>query len=290
MKQSMRDIEIILIDDGSTDGSGLLCDSYALKDDRIRVIHKRNEGLSEARNDGIAVAMSDFIMFADSDDWVGEDFCSLPYKSATTYQSDVVIFMADHITSQGKVIRKSIPFDDGPIAKMDALWINSEIACEAWTCMYRRSLFKGIRFPAGRFYEDIGTTHRLIYAADRISVLHDVLYYYNVRRPGGITSNVTEKLLNDKFHMMNQRANDLDKWGYDTTSLRLKIALSYLISEGNTSKLGYSMDKYIRKYGAMAYRTKELNFKQKMLIALYRLSSSAFDNICFFVGKRRNNA
>lgn len=92
-RQSLKDIEIILVDDGSPDRSGEICDQYAKEDRRIKVLrHPENRGLSAARNTGIAYAAADYLMFVDSDDWVHVDFCKLPYEYAMQHQADLVMF------------------------------------------------------------------------------------------------------------------------------------------------------------------------------------------------------
>lgn len=104
INQSLKDIEIILIDDGSTDSSGLICDEYAQCDCRIKVIHKRNEGLSCARNDGIDASSSPYLMFVDGDDYLVSKFCETPYKSALKYNADLVLFSYNNI--KDNVIKK----------------------------------------------------------------------------------------------------------------------------------------------------------------------------------------
>ena len=109
--QSMKDIEIILVDDGSFDKTGEICDSYAKCDNRIIVIHKSNEGLSSARNVGIEASNSDYIMFVDGDDWVEANFCELPYNYAKNKNVDLVLFAHNRVNENGKkkgLLEKSI--------------------------------------------------------------------------------------------------------------------------------------------------------------------------------------
>ena len=93
--QTLKDIEIILIDDGSTDGCGKICDEYAAADTRIRVVHQENAGLCEARNTGIDRAQADYLMFVDSDDWVQAEFCEIPLMLAKEHQADLACFRPD---------------------------------------------------------------------------------------------------------------------------------------------------------------------------------------------------
>ncbi len=88
--QTLENIEIIVVDDGSTDGSGDICDKFAENDPRFRIIHKKNEGLSAARNDGLDIARGQYTMFVDGDDWVEPDYCNIPYKTATETGIDIL--------------------------------------------------------------------------------------------------------------------------------------------------------------------------------------------------------
>ena len=101
--QTLREIEVICIDDGSTDESGRIVDEYAKEDERLRVIHTENRGLSAARNRGIDEARADWLMFVDSDDWVDPDFCKVPYEAAIENQADLVIFAVCKVTRLGRV-------------------------------------------------------------------------------------------------------------------------------------------------------------------------------------------
>ena len=101
-RQSLQDIEIILVNDASPDRCGEICEQYAAEDRRFKVIHHpENRGLSAARNTGIAHASADYLMFVDSDDWVHEDFCKLPYECAVQQQADLVIFCHQFIDRNG---------------------------------------------------------------------------------------------------------------------------------------------------------------------------------------------
>ena len=104
LAQTFQDIEIILVDDGSTDGSGEICDRFATTDERIHVIHKPNEGLSCARNIGISASTAPYIMFADSDDWVEPDFCQSPYRAAVDNNADLVLFSFTLVPADGRTV------------------------------------------------------------------------------------------------------------------------------------------------------------------------------------------
>ena len=181
ISQSFKDIELVLVDDGSTDPSGRICDEYAARDARIKVIHTRNAGLSAARNTGIDAAEGEWIMFVDSDDFVSPDFCRIPYETAVRENADMVIFQRINTDPDGK----PIPRRNRPKKKPYGVLSHEEAAdygeTAAWNKLYRRSLFKDIRFPEGRIYEDVCTTCMLMYEAEKIVLIPDRLYFYRYR-------------------------------------------------------------------------------------------------------------
>lgn len=188
--QTYENLEIILVDDGSSDSSGKICDDYAKDDSRINVIHKKNGGLSDARNTGIDVATGMYIMFVDSDDWISRNCVELLIKalqwgktqiSACTYQktdryredAEIPEYINDYI--------EVWTIDDA----YRHLFFNKEIDNSACAKLYKRSLFKNIRFPVGKLYEDQFVTYKLFHIAQGVTYIGQRLYYY-FDRPGSI--------------------------------------------------------------------------------------------------------
>ena len=233
--QTLKEIEIILIDDGSTDGSGTVCDSYAREDERFRVIHKKNEGLSAARNDGIDAAKANYIMFADSDDWVEPQFCEIPYSIAAASGADMVMFY--HQNYSGGVKLKMPPpiYKEGQITSQQAVDVTySSEGNYAWNKLYERSLFEGIRYPAGQVYEDIITTCRIVDKAKRIWLSHQVLYNYRFERPGAITSEKSREMFRIWLGMNRQKQAFLKERGYAVRGCVAKEILKLLDSNLQT--------------------------------------------------------
>lgn len=210
--QSFSNIEIILVDDGSPDNCGKICDDFASRDPRIVVIHKQNGGLSSARNAGIDIAKGDYLMFIDSDDYVEPDFCEKAYYFVTNNNVLCASFgyyehwsdrTDEFHTSEAKLIsandaiKKLITRDD-------------VIFNFAWNKIYHKSLFKNIRYPEGRYYEDQGTTYKLFDAANNIYIAPTMLYHYNRRQETitqalGIEQTRDPKILNDIFDLWCER-------------------------------------------------------------------------------------
>lgn len=184
LRQTFQNIEIILIDDGSTDGGGELCDEYAKQDTRVKVIHKTNGGLSSARNAGLEVAKGKYIAFVDSDDWVSPNFIRSMYEVCEGYECDICQ------CGFYEVIKDDLDMTDRegiPLIYRPLEYSYAEFSLLSWECvvswnkLYKRTLFRDICFPAGRLHEDEFTTYKLINKANRIAVLPTRLYYYRRR-------------------------------------------------------------------------------------------------------------
>ena len=224
--QTLREIEVICIDDGSTDRSGEIADEYANDEfPIIRVIHTENRGLSAARNRGIDEARADWIMFVDSDDWVEPGFCKIPYEAAVENEAEIVIFGNYRITRLYMVKRpKRIAGFEGGLKHEEAIEVGGTIA---WNKLYRRALFETIRYPDGHVYEEVATTHKLIYKATRIVRIPYYLYYYRYRRGSIINSPIG---VDDLLNMSIKRYEDLREHGYPKEKAYpqlLDAALSY---------------------------------------------------------------
>ena len=146
INQTHKNIEIILIDDGSTDNSGKICDEYRKKDDRIIVIHKSNEGLSSARNDGLIHAKGKYIQFIDSDDYVNRDMLEITYSIIKKYNADVVTF-SHYILNDGKAICDCSK-EEKVLNKMEAmkeLLLDNKIRNYSWEKLWKKELFQDIK-------------------------------------------------------------------------------------------------------------------------------------------------
>lgn len=186
LTQTYTNLEIFLVDDGSPDNCGEICDEYATCDNRIKVIHKKNGGLSDARNVAIDVAIGEWIIFVDSDDFVSDDYVETLYRLVNKYKCKVGVawmrtfYEGNKIdTSQPKYFEKVFDRLDG-IKKM---FYQELFDTAAWCKIYHRSLFSsGIRYPFGLIYEDLPTTYLLFLQADRIAFCNHRIYNYLLRK------------------------------------------------------------------------------------------------------------
>ena len=283
--QSLEQIEIILVDDGSTDESGLICDQFGEKDDRVRVFHRKNEGQSAARNYGISVARGEYVMFVDSDDWVMPEYCKKPFTLAKENNADIVLFRANVFSGEGvRIEQPVIPLKDGVISKEEAfLFLDKGIDNTPWNKLYRKNLFDTIQFPQGVFYEDIGTTYKTIMAADIICYASAELYNYYNSREGSASSQKNIKKVEDMFDMLFQKIHDMNDWGYDCKEYATRQALSYLVLIGRNSKYSRESEDTIKHTTSIP---EDFSSKERFLFWTFRFSPILFDCLCRASGKR----
>lgn len=198
LSQTYTDYECILVNDGSTDQSGAICERYALKDNRIRVVHQENAGLAATRNKGLELAKGEFIYFMDNDDYLEKDAMACCVEKLVNDNSQMVIFdvfQYQVATNTVEIIKN--PFDENRVYNIkEEKDILVKILNATWNKMYRVNLFtnNAITFPEEYFYEDFGTTYRLLAVCQRISFINKPLYHYLVDRPGNITTQFNRRV------------------------------------------------------------------------------------------------
>lgn len=191
--QTYKNLEIILVEDGSPDRCPSICDKYAQEDKRIKVVHKENGGLSDARNAGIEIAKGDFIAFIDGDDYIAPNMIEVLLKLSIAEQACITVCNYCRVFSNGKEIPRKTKFSTKVMNNIEALedLFMSPSCCEVmtWNKLYDLSLFKqnAICFPKGKIHEDNFTTYKLFYAAKKIVYTDTILYYY-VQRADSIMS------------------------------------------------------------------------------------------------------
>lgn len=198
VNSTYRDIEVLLIDDGSTDHSSLICDQWVRRDPRVKVIHKQNGGVSSARNRGIEEATGSYIIMVDSDDYISKDMINDLYYRSQIDHTDLVICDFDRGRSESYCFDNNDVLNDTEIIKAEDAMLRSYQDNSAalmyiapWCKLYKRCLFEGIRYPVGKIFEDIYITHLLLFKTDRISIVPKKMVYYYEH---------DDSIMHQKFH------------------------------------------------------------------------------------------
>ena len=207
-KQSFSDFEILLIDDGSKDNSGKICDELSTFDSRIKVFHKQNGGLSDARNFGIDKSVGDFLLFIDSDDVLHKDFCKVLIEMQEKYNAEITSTDLVNFYDFSEIEELNSKSYNYETYVYKNLYILSEyfkpkdkIKIYHGLCMklYKRELFNNLRFDKGRLHEDLFITYKLLDKTETFVFINLPYYYYYQKNSNSITKNYREKNLFDEF-------------------------------------------------------------------------------------------
>jgi glycosyltransferase involved in cell wall biosynthesis len=204
LNQTYKKLEIILVDDGSPDNCGKICDEYAKKDSRIKVVHKENGGLSSARNAGLEIATGDIIAFIDSDDWVYNKMIEKTVNVMLEENADIVCF---EFTSQIEDTNIN-NYECNNISKIlnseeaIRLLLEGEIKDYVWNKIFKKEVFENLLFPIGRNYEDMATTYLTFLKASKIVLIQDKLYFYYIRANSIVNVKDKNAILKGKYDAM----------------------------------------------------------------------------------------
>lgn len=187
LNQTYNNLEIILVDDGSPDSCGLICDKYREKDTRIKVIHKTNGGLSSARNAGIEIASGDYYMFVDSDDYIHADMVEKLLEAVKTFHLKLGYCGFYSFTETEEIVAKAVMSEEKVIHKRETLIEmlyepEGQRIVTSWNKIYDKSLFETLRFPEGKIHEDEFIIHRVLDQVDQVIELKAEYYNYLQRK------------------------------------------------------------------------------------------------------------
>ena len=218
VSQSYDNLEIVVVDDGSTDGSGKLCDEFAKKDKRVRVFHKKNGGLSDARNFGIKKSQGEIVALVDGDDYVDADYIKAMYEVMVKDDSDMVVCGFDNNIPSSFVV-------SGEDATKKLLVEQENIEIVAWNKLYKKELFeKGIEYPVGEKHEDALTTYKLFAEVKKVSYVSKSLYHY-VKREDSIMG---QKDIVGRLEMREKAAKEAVEYFADNSQLKQAAEVAVL--------------------------------------------------------------
>ncbi|GBU24704.1 hypothetical protein R83H12_01338 [Fibrobacteria bacterium R8-3-H12] len=187
LAQSYRNLEIILVDDGSPDNCEKICDEYAANNPNIIVLHKKNGGLSDARNAGLDIAKGEFICFVDSDDWCEREMLQTAFEAMEKAKCDIVSYGAFYEYAQNEKIFRTLIKNTKCEQKINSfeesltLVIRDNLAVTAWNKLYRKKVFENLLFPKGKLFEDVWIFPRLFENGNGIFAISNPLYHHIIR-------------------------------------------------------------------------------------------------------------
>lgn len=283
--QTYQNLEIILVNDGSTDASGKICDLYEKKDSRIQVIHKENGGLSDARNAGLQIMSGAYLLFVDSDDYLSNDYIQLLYLAAKNNNAEICV--SDIVEFQGNVIlkeKRQKPFLRTYTSEeaLKVIFMQKEFDTSACGKLFLASLFKGIFFQKGILYEDFDLIYKIVDQAEKIVFLNEAKYYY-LHRPNSIMSSsfqtqklvlikIAEEMLNFvEINYPNIRDAAIRRYVYSNFYL-LGRAINNKDFRAETKK----MRKNILRYRNVIFKNKEVILKEKIAVLCLFFGNSIY--------------
>ena len=298
LNQTFCDFELILVDDGSTDGCSLICDEYAKRDSRIRVVHKINGGLSSARNAGIDIARGKLIAFIDGDDYAQIDMLKDMYETAVNNNADIVacnfIFEKSELNKENVIFNKthkSLILDNRQA--MECLLKKYYFDNAAWNKIYKRELFIDIRFPEGKLFEDIFTVYKLFSKANKVVYIDKPLIYYVQRSTSIMRLKFNEKK-KDRVIGSQERHHFIER-NYPTLA---EISYARYIDEilatiNDCLRCGTSLDPvdeyiiYIKKNFKHIIYNSNIRILRKGMLAILKVNKHIYSVIFYIFRKLR---
>lgn len=280
--QTYKNIEIILVDDGSLDLCPKICDEWAKKDDRIKVIHKENGGLSDARNAGLLVATGDYISFIDSDDWIDQDMYTKMIDLFDAYDADIVKCAYEKTSKNiNTVIQPKLE-----VYKLDAIEFQkglydgtSKSDIVVWNKIYKKELFDNLKFPVGKIHEDQFLIPKITLKCKNIVCTNQKYYYYyqsdNSIMRSAFNKNRLDALLSfeetRKIYLENNLLVLVELLDASYSFLLIKyynLSFTYLNNRSISKKIKKHFNSRIKIYMNNHY----LNYKQKIILILFYIN------------------
>ena len=300
LNQTYKNLEIVLVDDGSPDHCGEICDEYAQMDSRITVIHKQNGGLSDARNAGIDVAHGEYIMFVDSDDYIANNMLEKLFFAIQTQDADMSLCNFLKVDDNGNTLNKkksTVSIKNVVLTGLEAvqrLILNDGYHYTiAWCKLYKAELFQEVRFPKGKYNEDEFVSHVLYAKCSRVACVEEALYYYVQRKDsimGSARMAVSIKSFDAPEGLLNRALfiqplgmfRDASRYYFDVVLRVSHLLTHYQVKTEKERTRMKEMHSMIRKNHHLC---KYCTAKEKIHIALFFISPSLHQTIIKLLGK-----
>lgn len=288
INQTYKNLEILLVNDGSPDSCPKICDEYAQKDNRIKVIHKENGGLSDARNAGIDVATGKYITFIDSDDYISNDYVEYMYNLAKKHNAQIATCEFEIVYLEDELKNNSEYIEDIEVLTPRDFFYNMLFAkrSDVTACakLYEIELFKEIRYPKGVVYEDTATTYKLIEKCNKIATGNKKCYFYftrpnSISKISGFNSNELDyiKNTNEMLDYLRNKYPDLEQ-AIDRFDLyaNFRILRLLLFTKPRNKKMEKEIFRKIKNKRMKVLKYKDTPKRDKMAIVLSFFGLSIF--------------
>ena len=290
--QTYTDLEIILVDDGSPDGCGAMCDAWAVRDNRIKVIHKENGGLSDARNAGLKIATGSLISFIDSDDWIEPDFFEALLRAMESQQAQIAECAVELVDEEGKILRCRETVKAPSLEKMDALRRlvqEDQIYQTVWNKLYCREVLEGIPFEKGKYHEDDFWTYQVFDRMERLAVVERPMYHY-LQRSGSIMGTAYSLKRLDGMEARFCRMEYLSKYDElrDLTRQQLMLELLWHLQSSLRHLQGEERRTAVSTIMEINRATPRVPLKMLTLNTKYRIWYKMFTKMPMLTAKVRN--
>lgn len=292
ISQTYENLEIILVDDGSPDKCGEMCDKYAQQDSRIKVIHKENGGLSDARNAGLEIYKGNYVVFVDSDDWIDSDMIETLYKVLKDNGADIAEcsyrnLFCDCIKEETEC-NAEIVVGDAKFA-LESMLDWKYFKPNAWNKLYSRKVISNVRYPKGKLHEDEFTTYKYMYNAEKLVYVDVSKYNYDRRRTDSITGEKFREDNLDACLAFRERMYFLQEKGITNFERKMNDIYCWVVLDRLYKCFLYNV-KGKKVDQTIAYVKKDLEFLKKhdvdpWYIQEFTILSKNYNNYCI---ERRN--
>lgn len=293
--QSYANLEILLIDDGSTDGCAALCEKLAEADMRAVVYHKQNGGLSDARNYGLVRATGEYVTFIDPDDYVDSDYIEYLYNLIVEFEAPMSVCQHRVVFTDGSVLDYGNPGSEVLPAKrcIERMLYHDVIDTSAWAKLYHRSLFRDVRYPTGRLFEDIKTTYRLMLNAENVAVGYESKYTH-ITRPGSIVTSAYSPRKLDLITMTDEMGTELSelypelRYAIERRRLYARFSvLNQMMGAEDVEEERAEILDYIKKHGTLVLKDPKAPRRDKFAILLANTSYGLYEKAWQGIAKRQ---
>ena len=295
LQQTYRNLEIWLVDDGSPDHCGEICDDYAKIDSRIKVVHKSNGGLSDARNVAVDQSTGEWIAFVDSDDLIADNYIEVLFKLAVDNYCQCSVVQPIMFHDGDNIVKTSDSFESSTNVYsaqevIEHMFYQTKLDTSAWNKLYHRDLFKtGIRYPKGLLFEDNPTTFRLLALCESVAVSQKRLYYYRLRNESIEGSDFTPVKLDQGLQIIKMMENYPEITNPINNSLhckQLSLAMHFIMKMPLSYNRKNELWGYVKKYRFKVMLDGKARHKTRIACLLSYMGIKMMKTIFFRINER----